>query len=185
MRYVIVGAGAVGGGFGGLMLSAGIPAVLVVKPSQADEWRNGVSIDYGGLSVAIKNNPATTLTGLKPEDGDVVIIATKSQATASVVEDLLPIYGSGVPLICFQNGVRNEETAHRRLNGVYGAMLIVDAVRLEPGVITFGSGGAVVAGRYPAGVDEITRQLCADLQSIRLAAYQSSDIMAVKWANSF
>jgi len=64
-----------------------------------------------------------------------------------------------------------------------GACLYLPASHLEPGVVVSeGSpvSGALVLGRYPAGVDELTRRVAADLAASSFASTTHADVMAVK-----
>ena len=78
-------------------------------------------------------------------DGDVVILAVKSQDTVAALDSLA---GRDVTIVCAQNGVANEVEALRRFERVYGVFVWLPAQHLEPGVVqVYSRAGARRAGR--------------------------------------
>lgn len=145
-RYIIVGAGAIGG-----MLSAGfcradVDHVLVARGSQAD------ALEKAGLTV---RTPRETLTAhptvvrsaaqvnLHPDD--VIILAVKTQQVPTAlsewadrpVEDehgtQLGTAGECLPLMLFLNGTDAQEQAPRWFRTVSTTVIYTPAVYTEPG----------------------------------------------------
>lgn len=176
------GAGAIGAAIGGLLAHAGLRVVCVARAAHAEALRRGVLIKKeNGEELMVKTDAVTAAADLTPEDGDLVILTTKSQATASAVEELFELYGATLPIVCLQNGVRNEEIAARSFDRVYAGLVFLSAVQLEPSVITLPQGGTVAIGCYPGGLDSASRDLCADLGRAGLEATASAHVMAMKW----
>lgn len=181
-RYVVFGAGAVGSAIGGLLANAGSRVVCVARPAHAEALRRGIVLKTDdGEDVMVKTDAVTSAADLSAADGDVVLLTTKSQDTESAVEELFDVYGATLPIICLQNGVRNEEIAASRFNRVYAGLVFLSAVQLEPSVITLPQGGTVSIGCYPEGLDDASRSLCADLSRAGLEATASAHVMAMKW----
>jgi 2-dehydropantoate 2-reductase len=181
-RYVVFGAGAIGAGVGGLLAHAGCRVVCVARPAHAEALRRGIVIKEGnGEGLVVRVDAVTAASALSPEVGDFVVLTTKSQATESAVGELFERYGASVPIVCLQNGTRNEEIAARRFDRVYAGLVFISAVQLEPSVITLQQGGAVSIGCYPVGLDDACLQLCADLSRAGLEATASAHVMAMKW----
>jgi 2-dehydropantoate 2-reductase len=180
-RYIIFGAGAVGSTIGGLLVRAGLPVVLVARPAYAEALRRGVVIRQDGEEISFKADAVTTASELEPAQGDIVLITTKAQSTAEVVEDLFSVYGPSVPVVSLQNGVRNEEIAARRFDNVYAGLVFLSAVQLEPDLITLPGGRVLAFGCYPTGVDGLAEQIADELTSAALEATSSAHVMAMKW----
>src|SRR6266480_3107381 len=108
-RYVVFGAGAVGAAIGGLLANAGSRVICVARPPHAEALRRGILLkkEDGDEDVLLKTDAVTAASDLLPEEGDFVLLTTKSQATESAVAELFEVYGAGVPIVCLQNGVRN------------------------------------------------------------------------------
>jgi 2-dehydropantoate 2-reductase len=124
MRYIIYGAGAVGGVIGGRLAQAGFEVVLIARGSHLQAIRRD------GLRMIVAdgefrfNLPAVEHPreiDLRPDD--VVILTMKTQDTEAALHDLESAGGSDLPIVCCQNGVENERIAARRFAGVYGMVV--------------------------------------------------------------
>lgn len=180
-RYVIYGAGAIGCVTAGLLHRAGSRVVCIARPAIAEALTRGIVLREDGGDSLITAEAVTRARDLSPESGDIALITTKSQATESAIEELCQVYGGDVPVVCFQNGTRNEEIAARRFRRVYAGLVFFAAAQLEPRLITFPKGRDAAIGQYPSGVDEISRSLAADLSEAGFDAMASSYVMAMKW----
>ncbi|MEK6408522.1 MAG: 2-dehydropantoate 2-reductase [Acidobacteriota bacterium] len=181
-RYVVYGAGAIGSAIGGLLTRAGSRVVCVARPAHAEALRRGIVIKKeDGEDLMVRADAVTAATDLSPEDGDIAILTTKSQGTESAVKELFEQYGAALPIVCLQNGIRNENIAARRFDKVYAGLVFLSAVQLEPSVIALPQGGTVSIGCYPVGLDDVCRELCVDLCRAGLEASASAYVMAMKW----
>ncbi len=180
-RYVIFGAGAVGSAVGGLLAHTGARVVLVAREAQARALDAGVKIIFEGDEIETRAEALTDVRQLLPDSGDVVFITTKSQATVSAIEELSTVYDESTPVVSLQNGIRNEEIIARKFKNVYAGLLMLSAVQLDPEIITLPRGRDIAIGLYPAGVDDLSRQMCADLRRAGFDAIASAHVMAMKW----
>ena len=128
VRYIIIGAGAVGGTIGGYLALAGHEVVLAARGAHLEALRAQglrLSTPSGTHTVAVPAIGGPGEVGLRP--GDVLVVATKSQDSVAVLSEWArrPVAGGGtaaqrLPVICAQNGVANERFALRRFRHVYG-----------------------------------------------------------------
>lgn len=180
-RYVIFGAGAIGIPVGGLLHQAGARVVCVARPAYREALKRGVTIKQKDEEIVVKVDAVSAARDLKPESGDVLIITTKSQTTGAAVEELAEIYDSNTPVVCLQNGVRNEEIAARRFKNVYAGLVFFSATQMEPSLITRPQGRTIAIGCYPEGVDLLAEQISDDLTRAGFEAIASAHVMAMKW----
>jgi 2-dehydropantoate 2-reductase len=192
MRYVILGAGAIGATIGGRLAEAGCGVALVGRGQHAEAVkRNGlVLMTPDGISQL--PIPMLTMDELRLTSADVLIIAVKSQDTAQLLNQLAGVDvedgtdASGIPVLCAQNGVANEDAALRCFSRVYGVCVNVPATHLEPGVVEASGSpvsGVLQLGRYPAGgPDELASSVAADLDRGRFRTTVRDDVMAWKRA---
>ena len=164
MRYIVIGAGAIGGTIGGLLSASGHEVVLVARGHHLD------ALKARGLRLATPDGtstldiPATGGPGeLSLREDDVLLLATKTQDAEPLLTEWAwqPVRGGGVaadslPVVCAQNGVASERIALRRFRQVYGLCVWLPATHLEPGTVE--ANGAPLAGllhigRYPSGAD--------------------------------
>jgi 2-dehydropantoate 2-reductase len=185
MRYVIYGAGAVGGAIGAGLFEKGQEVVLIARGSHLEAiQRDGLRLERPEgktvLPIPAIGSPLEAGIG----DGDIVVLAMKSQHTTSALDALAEVAPSEVPVICAQNGVENERLALRRFNRVYGACVIMQVTHLEPGVVqNHGTPlwGIVDLGRFPAGSDEIANAVAADLNASGFRSEADPAIMRKKY----
>ncbi|MCX4744313.1 NAD(P)-binding domain-containing protein [Kitasatospora sp. NBC_01287] len=192
MRYIIIGAGAIGGGIGGRLQESGHDVVLVARGPhlaalRADGLRFSTPEGTRTLAVAAVGGPEEL--DLAPED--VLVVAVKSQHTVGVLQEWAgrPVSGGGtageaLPVVCAQNGVGNERLALRWFRRVYGMSVWMPATYLEPGRVAVPGApfsGILHLGRYPRGSDGTVRAIAADLERSRFQAPVDEDVMRWKY----
>jgi 2-dehydropantoate 2-reductase len=193
MRYVILGAGAIGGAMGGKLAKAGRDVVLIARGAHLDALqREGLELRDPDLSERLQIAAYGSPAAMEVRAGDCVLLATKTQQSEGALDDLRAAAEAspqgdvtgGIAVVCAQNGVENERIALRRFPNVYGMRVILPGSHLEPGVVEIATSpvyGLLEVGRYPAGVDELTGQLAADLVSAGFDARATADVMSFKY----
>ncbi|WP_219463850.1 ketopantoate reductase family protein [Nonomuraea rhizosphaerae] len=180
MRYIVIGAGAVGGTIGAQLFKSGHEVVLVARGAHYEALRNDglrfITPDSDEvLDIPAADGPIPT------RDDDLLILATKSQDTVSALDP----WPRHLPVVCAQNAVDNERTVLRRFERVYGMCVWLPAQHLDPGVVAAHGhpySGMLHVGRYPQGVDELSRQLVTDLNKGGLVGLDAPDVMRWKYA---
>jgi 2-dehydropantoate 2-reductase len=116
----------------------------------------------------------------------VILLCVKSQDSWGALVDIRDAAPRlELPIVCMQNGVASEEMALRLFPDVHGAVVLVPAEHLEPGVVAgYGakSSGRIDVGRYPSGVDDRSRQICEALSGSQFESEARVDIMVHKYA---
>lgn len=183
-RYVIYGAGAIGGVIGARLHAAGHQVALLARGAHFEAIaRHGLLLERPGGSDRFKIEVAEHPSRLAIAPEDTVIIATKSQDTAGALVELSRAAGSDVAVACAQNGVENERAALRRFPNVYGCLVIMPATHLRPGVVAQPSApvaGVLDVGRVGSGRDGRVVALAEDLRGAGFASEVSDDILAWK-----
>ncbi|MGH9755035.1 MAG: ketopantoate reductase family protein [Blastocatellia bacterium] len=184
MRFIIHGAGSIGSLIGGRLAESGAEVVLVARSAHAVAInRSGLLIKTRAGDRMIKGLRAVTHPrDITPSAGDVVILTVKSSQTAASIQSLRETFPEETPVVCMQNGVRNEETAAGRFLRVYGGMLGISATFLEPGMIAHTRGELLSIGNYPLGCDNTAAQIAARLEEAGFRTTTHESIMAVKWS---
>jgi 2-dehydropantoate 2-reductase len=187
MRFVIFGAGAIGGAVGARLAESGFEVALIARgPHLEAIRRDGLLFETPVQRMVLKlpaaADPAELGVGAR---GDVVLLCTKSQDSSTALTMLRLAGGDAVPIVCLQNGVENERIALRAFESVYGAVVMLPAAHLEPGtVLAYGSllTGIIDVGRYPDGSDELCDTVTGALRASRLDSHPRADIMRFKYA---
>ena len=165
MRFIVYGAGAVGGVVGGRMFQHGHDVVLVARGAHRQAIAdNGLTVEWPEGSVTLPVPVVGHASGVTFGDGDVVIVAVKSQDTDGVLDAVAGCAAPSTPIVCLQNGVANEVTALRRFANVHGVTVMAPTWHLEPGVVqtyTPNAGAMLDIGRWPHGTDAVTEAVAA------------------------
>jgi 2-dehydropantoate 2-reductase len=202
MRYIIIGAGAVGGAIGGRLFESGHEVVLVARGAHLAALREGglrLRTPEGSLTLPVPAAAGPGEVGLRP--GDVLVLAVKTQHAVAALDAWAPYAAAagGLPLLCAQNGVAGERLALRRGGGtsqaprawgkVYGVCVWLPSQHLEPGSVVAPCApltGMLHIGRYPEAApdepDETARAVAADLEKSRFLAPVVDDVMRWKHA---
>lgn len=185
MRFIIYGAGAIGGAIGGRLALNGHDVVLIARGAHLEALqRDGLRLRTpdGDHVLAIPAVSGPSEIAFQP--GDVVILAMKTQDTERALHDLELAAPPDIAVVCAQNGVENERLASRRFRNVYGMLVALPATHLEPGeVIASGAPltGALHAGRFPEGVDATIEEVCAALRASNFTSDPDPQAMKLKY----
>ncbi len=184
MRFIIHGAGAIGSVVGGMLAERGAEVILIAREAHAEAVnRDGLLIKSHMGDRRIRNLAAVTEPSrIAPRAGDLIILTVKSGQTADSVQHLREAFPEDTPVICLQNGVRNEEWAAHRFLTVYGAMAGISATFLAPGVVSHTRASLISIGNYPLGCDEYGYEIADRLSAAGFHVTTHEHIMAVKWS---
>ncbi|GAA1748289.1 ketopantoate reductase family protein [Aeromicrobium alkaliterrae] len=194
-RYVVIGAGAVGGVLAARLSQAGREVLLVAR------GEHGRVIAEHGLTVRHPDGVDTVrlpvVAGpheVSLRSTDVLLLAVKTQDAEGALRDWswLPLadvsggVAADLPIVTFQNGLETESAALRRFASVHGATIAIAASYLTAGEVVSPSRapaeGAIWVGRYPTGGDEVTEAVVRDLSEAGFHAVVSDDVRAEKSA---
>ena len=186
MRFVIYGAGAVGGVIGARLRQHGHAVLLIARGAHLE------AIRAGGLRIESADESATLAIPVAPDpaaaglrDDDVVLLAMKSQDTQGALDALRAVAPEQIAIVCAQNGVANERAAARLFPNVYAMCVMCPTGHLAPGTVQAYSSpttGILDLGRYPSGVDGLAKELAAALSASRFVSEPRADVMRWKYA---
>ncbi|MEU5319303.1 2-dehydropantoate 2-reductase N-terminal domain-containing protein [Streptomyces sp. NPDC021056] len=194
MRYIIIGAGAVGGTIGGRLAGSGHEGVLVARGAHRAALEDGglrLRVPEGELTYRLRVVEGPSGLGELRAD-DVLVLAVKTQDSAAALQTWgpAPVVGGGtaaerLPLLCAQNGVESQRLALRVFRTVYGVCVWLPCTYVEPGVVSAAGSpltGILHLGRYPHGTDETARLVAADLEKSHFEAPVTPDVARWQYA---
>ena len=165
-RYVVIGAGAIGGCIGAVLARANVPVVLVARGRNAEVLAaEGLTLHTPDgtfhVPIAVASPEQVTLT-----DADVLVFATKTQQLDVALREWVdrPVVaedgsvataGECLPVLTALNGVAAEELALRYFARVYGVCVWCPAVHINPGEVIVRSwpvAGQFHVSRWPASI---------------------------------
>ena len=179
----VVGAGAMGCLFGGLLAEGGLDVTLV------DVWQEHVDrINQDGLRIVgyggdryIPIRATTDPSGMEPVD--VLFVQCKAPYTREAVKRVLHLLREDSVAISFQNGLGNEENigAVIGMNRVLGGVTAQGAAVEGPGAVRNFSDLPTHIGEMAGGLSERSQRIAAALNGAGLQTSASSNIRQAIW----
>jgi 2-dehydropantoate 2-reductase len=176
MHVVVLGAGAVGCYFGGLLAMAGHRVTLIGRASHVDAIRaRGLLLEMGGVTETVTVEAATSAEGV--DTPDLVLVCVKSADSADAGRQIAPRLGPLTILLSLQNGVDNaERIAATAGRAVVPAVVYVGTGMAGPGHVRHHGRGDLLIGPSPASA-EIARTLT----EARIPTTVSDNIAGALW----
>jgi 2-dehydropantoate 2-reductase len=135
-RIAVVGAGAVGGYFGGMFARAGAPTVFVGRQHFADAVNSkGLVIDKLQGQERIRANATIEMSAIR--DCSLILFCVKASDTAATAAQMSPFVRPDAIVVCLQNGVDNAGQVRAAANvvvipaAVYVAVSIPESGRVK------------------------------------------------------
>src|ERR1700692_3824769 len=137
MRYLVLGAGALGGYFGGMLLKGGADVTFLVRPARAAQLRrDGLVVktqDGGELRIQAKTIQQDQLQGTY----DVVLLCCKAYELDGAMAAIAPAMGDQSVILPLLNGVRHIDVLKERFGAkrVLGGLTAINAAMMPDGTI--------------------------------------------------
>jgi len=132
-RIAVVGAGAVGGYFGGMFARAGAPIVLIGRRHFADAVNsNGLVLDKSEGQERIRVSATTEMSAIR--DCSLILFSVKANDTAETAKQIAPFLQPDATVVCLQNGVDNAD----RVRAVTNVVTVPAVVYVAVSVPEFG-----------------------------------------------
>lgn len=158
MRFVVVGAGAIGGVVGARLVQSGHDVVVVARGAHgAAITADGLTIEDPDAAATLRVPVVTDAADVDYHHGDVTLLAVKSQDTAAAMTSIRAGGGDRHPIVCLQNGVANEPAVLRYAPVVLGVAVMCPALHVTPGVVQASSApvtGCLDISPYPSSAGD-------------------------------
>lgn len=183
MRILVLGAGGVGGYFGGRLAENGADVTFLVREKRrAQLEREGLRIEsvYGNASIRVRSIGIEHLRA----EFDVVILACKAYDLASAVEGVGLGLSSRGCVLPFLNGIAHLEILNQRLGSerVLGGLAKIAATLTPEGVVRhLNDWKSVTFGEQDGAITERVKLLAAAFPSTSVEARAVDDILQQMW----
>jgi len=154
-KIAVIGAGAVGGYFGGMLARAGAPVVMIGRAPFAEAVnKNGLLLDTLQFKERVRVDAATEMEAAR--GAEIVLFCVKTTDTAETTRALAPLLDPNAVAISLQNGVDNAEQI-RAASGIdaLGAVVYVAASVPQDGSIKHVGRGDLVIGPRNVRTEQI------------------------------
>ncbi|MFM9887216.1 MAG: ketopantoate reductase family protein [Burkholderiales bacterium] len=149
-KIAVMGAGAVGCYFGGMLARAGNSVTLIGRPQHVDAVnRAGLWLESLAFAEFVPMRAATDVSAAR--DADLVLFCVKTPDSANAARELAPFIKPGAVILSLQNGVDNVARIRPHATGpVIPAVVYVAATMTGPGRIKHGGRGDLIIGTQGA-----------------------------------
>ncbi len=185
MKIAVMGAGGVGGFYGGHLANAGCDVSFVARGQHL------AAMLGHGLTIESDAHPAVHVPKVRASDdpaklgvADLVIIAVKLWDLDRIARDIKPLIGPDTAVLSLQNGVIKDDMlrGHFGEKAVMGGVAYVGTHVARPGVIRqTGSMQRMVFGEYDGSRSPRAETLLAALKRTGIDAEISTDIRRTLW----
>lgn len=136
MRILVVGAGAVGGYFGGRLLAAGRDVTFLVRPKRAAELAHTGLVIHSPLGNLHRPAPTITADALRAPY-DLVLLSCKAYDLDDAIASFAPAVGPDTMILPCLNGMQHLDTLDARFAAphVLGGLCFISATRGPHGEI--------------------------------------------------
>ena len=153
-RVAVVGAGAVGCYFGGMLARAGAPVVMIGRPTFVEAAKkNGLFLDTLQFKETVRVETSTELDAVR--GADVVLFCVKTIDTVATARALAPLMSPPVTLVSLQNGVDNAEKIRDAGVDALSAVVYVAAAVPEPARVKHVGRGDLLVGPRNARAEKL------------------------------
>ena len=183
MDIAVMGAGGVGGYFGGLLARAGHNVTFIARGAHLDAMR------ANGLRIISTNDGDFTVAGDATDDPasigaqGLVLFTVKMYHNDDAIHAIAPLVGPDTIVLTLQNGIDNGDL----LAEVYGAeRVMIGSAYLEgrisePGIVTQGGPGAASFGERTPGITERGERLLDVFQAANWRVELLENMTGMLW----
>ena len=181
-RIAVVGSGAVGSYYGGMLARSGVDVSFLMRADLAMVRERGMTIRTRGEDLHLAKVKAFATTA---EIGrcDLVLIALKATANAALEEIIPPLLHERTALLTLQNGLGNEEFLAQRWGAerVMGGLCFVCLNRTAPGVIDHFDHGTISIGEFFGGPQPRTTAIVEAFLQAGIEARAVENLITERW----
>jgi 2-dehydropantoate 2-reductase len=183
MRILVVGAGAIGGYFGGRLLQAGRDVTFLVRPRRAEQLaRTGLSIRSPSGDV---DQPAPTVQadGLR-EQFDLILLSCKAYDLPDAMQSFAPAVGPDTAILPMLNGMRHLDLLEQRFGAkaVLGGWCAISVTLDSEGkILHLGDFQSLSFGERDGAATERTRAIASAFAGAKFEVRAVDAILQEMW----
>lgn len=176
MKIAVMGAGAVGCYYGGLLATAGQEVTLIGRPRHVEAIRReGLRLQTGEADLHVPLAASTEPAAVR--GADIVLCCVKTSDTATAASAMAPFLRADAVIVSLQNGVENPDLLRATLpHEIVPAAVYVATAMAGDGHVRHHGGGPVVIGRSPS-----SETLAAIFSAAGIPVDISDNIVGVQW----
>jgi 2-dehydropantoate 2-reductase len=189
MRYLILGAGALGGFFGGMLLKGGADVTFLVRPARTAQLKRDGLVIKTQDGDELRTQVRTVQQGQLDGTYDVVLLTCKAYDLDSAMDAIAPAIGEQSVIVPVLNGVRHIDVLTERFGPgrVLGGLTVINAAMMADGTIQQSQLriNLNVIGELDGRASARCTAIKAALDAGGIPVQISDNILAMMWAKFF
>lgn len=188
MRILVLGAGGVGGYFGGRLAASGADVTFLVRERRAAQLAARGLVIESPLGDAVVPSPQTVASGAASAAGaapfDVVLLTCKAYDLASAIESIAPFVGPQSAILPLLNGMAHLDalTARFGAQAVLGGLARIAATLTSDGVVKhLNDAQQLIYGELDGSKSRRIVRLAEIMARASFASRPSDDILLEMW----
>jgi len=184
MRTLVVGAGAIGGYFGGRLLEANRDVTFLVRQRRASQLTTGGLIIHSGLGDARVSAPPAILAENLTETFDLVLLSLKAYDLEAAMASFAPAVGAGTVILPLLNGMRHLEALDARFgrDRVLGGQCVIAATLNDKHeIVHLNETASISFGERDGSMSERVKAIANLMAGARFDAHDSATILLDMW----
>jgi 2-dehydropantoate 2-reductase len=184
MRILVVGAGAIGGYFGGRLLQAGNDVTFLVRPKRAAELAGkGLVIRSPNGDVTLANPPTVQADAIK-DTFDVVLLSCKAFDLDDAIASFAPAVGPTTVIIPMLNGMRHIDVLEKKFGAdavLGGQCQIAATLNADREVVQLAPLQLLLFGERKGGSSDRVKAIAEIMESGKFGGSASDTITHDMW----
>ncbi|MCL2878098.1 MAG: putative 2-dehydropantoate 2-reductase [Acidobacteria bacterium] len=182
IRYGVIGTGALGGYYGGMLAKAGGEVHFLLRGDYEYVRENGLRIDSINGDFRLPTVNAYSAAETMPEC-DVVLVCVKTTENNRLPDLLRPLQRPGSVVLLLQNGLGVEEDLAVRLPEaeIAGGLAFICSQKKGPGHIRHLDYGKIDIGSFNVKNTVVLNQMLDDFRAAGVSAELSEELSFARW----
>ncbi|HEY4130701.1 MAG TPA: 2-dehydropantoate 2-reductase [Gemmatimonadaceae bacterium] len=185
MRTLVVGAGAVGGYFGGRLLEAGRDVTFLVRPRRAAQLaKTGLVIKSPAYGDYHHPSPKTVQADALREHYDLILLSCKAYDLEDAINSFAPAVGPNTAILPVLNGMRHLEVLEQRFGAkavMGGLAYIASNVDDEGQIVHLNSNHLICFGERDGSLSPRAQAVADEMKGARFDAKLRDAIVQEMW----
>ena len=182
IRYGVIGTGALGGFYGGMLAKAGHEVHFLFRSDFDHVKKSGLQVDSANGNFHLPEVNAYLTTRQMPVC-DVILVCLKTTGNHLLPELIKPLIHSESLVVLLQNGLGLEEELSAQLPEVQiaGGLAFICSNKVGPGHINHLDFGKLILGSYNISQSTVPKKIVHDFQQADIHAELATDLSFARW----